>query len=228
MDSYGQYCPVAKAHEILGDRWTMLVVRELVSGRETFNDIARGLPGIPRSLLTDRLRRLEKRGVLSRTGEARRNRYKLTEAGKGLKSVIEALGSWGAHWAFDLPEEGDLDPGLLLWRMQHRLNTAALPSRKVVVQFDFRLGVKSWFWFIIEDDQASVCVTDPGFDIDLAVSADLSSFYQVWLGRKSLVSARRSRDILIEGAPLLERQFSTWFLWSPMAPFVKQSLPKSV
>ena len=224
METYGQYCPVAKAHEILGDRWTILIVRELVSGRDSFNDIARGLPGIPRSLLTDRLRRLEHKGVLSRTEMTRRRfRYDLTEAGKGLKGVVDALGEWGAHWAFDVPDEADLDPGLLLWRMQHRLNIPALPSQKLVIQFDFRRGPKRWFWLIIDDNQASVCVTDPGFDVDLTVSADLSSFYQVWLGRKSLASALKSQEVLIEGPPSLEQDFSKWFLWSPMAPFVKKA-----
>ncbi len=224
MDEYRQYCPVAKAHEILGDRWTMLIVRELVGGRDSFNDIARGLPGIPRSLLTDRLRRLENKGVLSRTEDKpRRRRYELTAAGRDLKAVVDALGSWGAHWAFGPPAEAELDPGLLLWRMRHRLDTAALPARRVVVQFDFRIGPKGLFWFVIEDGQASVCVTDPGFDINLTVSADLSTFYQVWLGRQSLASALGTQAVRIEGPPSLEHRFGKWFLWSPMAGFVAQS-----
>lgn len=228
MDSYRQYCPVAKAHEILGDRWTMLIVRELVGGRDSFNDIARGLPGIPRSLLTDRLRRLEQKGILSRIQDKpRRHRYALTQAGRDLKAVVDALGNWGARWAFGPPTEEDLDPGLLLWRMRHRLNADALPPRRAVVQFDFRSGPNGRFWFVIEDSQASVCVTDPGFEIDLAVSANLSTFYQVWLERRTLSSARKARDITIEGSPSLERAFGTWFLWSPMATFVEKSLVAS-
>ncbi len=225
MESYRQYCPVAKAHEILGDRWTMLIVRELVGGRDTFNDIARGLPGISRSLLTERLRRLEAKGVLRRVQDKlRRHRYELTAAGEDLKSVVDALGKWGAQWAFGPPSEGELDPGLLLWRMRLRLNTTALPARRVVIQFDFRTGPKRLFWFVIEDSQASVCLTDPGFDIDLAVSADLSAFYQVWLGRISLASALSSGDVVIEGLPSLEREFGGWFLCSPMSGFVEQAL----
>ena len=224
MESYRQYCPVAKAHEILGDRWTMLIVRELVGGRDTFNDIARGLPGISRSLLTDRLRRLEQKGVLSRTADKpSRSRYRLTDAGQDLKVVVEALGKWGARWAFDQPDEADLDPGLLLWRMRHRLAIDALPHGRVVVQFDFRLGAKGMFWFVIEDGKASVCVTDPGFEIDLDVQADLSSFYQVWLGRKTLTGALEAEEIIVEGSPKLKAAFSSWFLWSPMSRFVREA-----
>ncbi len=224
MESYRQYCPVAKAHEILGDRWTILIIRELVGGRDTFNSIARGLPGIPRSLLTDRLRRLAQKGVLSRVEhKPGRYRYTLTNAGQDLQAVVDALGSWGARWALNLPDEADLDPGLLLWRMRHRLATDALPSRRIVISFDFRTGAGGRFWFVIDDGEASVCVTDPGFDIDLEVTADLSVFYQVWLGRLSLAAARRRRDVVVEGSPLLEREFANWFLWSPMAKFVKQA-----
>lgn len=225
MDDYRQYCPVAKAHEILGDRWTMLIVRELVGGRSSFSDIARGLPGISRSLLTDRLRRLEAKGVLSRVGEKpSRCRYELTPAGEDLKAVVNAFGKWGAQWAFGPPRDTELDPGLLLWRMRCRLNPSALPKRRVVIQFDFRMGQKGLFWFVIEDGEASVCVTDPGLDIDLNVSADLSSLYQVWLGRKSLASMRRSQSIVLEGAPSLERAFDDWFLRSPMSGYVEQAM----
>ena len=225
MDDYRQYCPVAKAHEILGERWTMLIVRELVGGRATFSDIARGLPGISRSLLTDRLRRLEAKGVLRRVGEKpSRCRYELTPAGEDLRPVVEAFGKWGARWAFGPPRETELDPGLLLWRMKCRLNRAALPDRRLVIHFDFRTGKRGHFWFVIEDGEASVCLTDPGFDIDLRVSAELSALYQVWLGRKSLAAMRRSRNIVLAGTPSLERAFDNWFLRRPMSSLVEQAM----
>lgn len=199
----------------------MLIVRELVAGHQAFNDIARGLPGIPRSLLTSRLRRLEQSGVLDRVPHGPNgHRYRLTAAGRELKAVVDSLGKWGARWAFEHPNEEDLDPGLLLWRMQHRLNSEALPEQRVTVEFDFGRGSKGRFWFVIEDGQASVCVTDPGFDIDVLVTADLSAFYQVWLGRKPLREAIMSREVDVAGSPSLERAFGQWFLWSPMAKFV--------
>ncbi|MEQ9639573.1 MAG: helix-turn-helix domain-containing protein [Alphaproteobacteria bacterium] len=222
MQTYRQYCPVAKAHEILGDRWTMLVVRELVLGQRNFNDIARGLPGIPRSTLSARLRRLESCGVVAR--RERGQHYELTEAGRDLQAVVTAMGRWGAAWAFDAPFETDLDPGLLLWRMQHRLNVEALPAERVAIAFDFRIGVKGRFWLIIDKGDASVCVTDPGFEIELQVEADLSAFHQVWLGRMTLRHARANDLLRIEGRPAYEKAFASWFLWSPMAAFVKTEL----
>jgi len=223
MQSYRQYCPVAKANEILGDRWTMLIVRELIGGIENFNDIARGLPGIPRSILSDRLGRLEKCGVLNRIPlKVRGYRYELTAAGRDLKAVVQAMGKWGAAWAFDEPSEDELDPGLLLWRMQHRLHVEALPPGRITIAFDFEIGRKGQFWFVINEGEASVCLTDPGFEIGLVVTADLSTFYQVWLNRMSLRHAK-SRDLVrIEGAPTFERDFANWFLWSPMAQFVSK------
>ncbi len=222
MTSYRQYCPVAKTHEILGGRWTILIVRELLAGQDTFNAIARGLPGIPRSILSERLRYLERKGVVAREAVAtRRQRYELTEAGRGLKPIVHAMGGWGARWLLEQPHEDELDPGLLLWRMQNRLNTAALPAGRVVIHFEFRIGPKGRFWFVVDDARGSVCLTDPGFDVDLFVTADLSAFYEVWLGRRSLRSAVDTGAIRIEGSPSLERSFGEWFLWSPMARFVR-------
>ncbi len=226
MQTYRQYCPVAKAHEILGDRWTMLVVRELVLGQRNFNDIARGLPGIPRSTLSARLRRLETCGIVERIErQGRGQRYELTEAGRDLKAVVTAMGKWGATWAFEAPFEAELDPGLLLWRMQHRLDRRALPRERVTIAFDFGRGAKGRFWLVIDKGEASVCVTDPGFEVGLQVDADLSAFHQVWLGRMTLRRARADDLVRIEGRPAYEKAFASWFLWSPMAEFVKTEFP---
>ncbi len=228
MQTYRQYCPVAKAHEILGDRWTMLIVRELVAGLTQFNEIARGLPGISRSLLSDRLRRLEAAGVIRRApGKPRGPRYELTNAGRELEAVVVAMGGWASKWAFGLPNEEDLDAGLLLWWMQRRLNVEKLPSQRVTVEFDFLAGRQSRFWFVIDRGEASVCLEDPGFEIGLVVTADLSVFYQVWLGKMTLRQATSGGRIRLEGRPAFERAFPKWFLWSPMADFVRAQLTRS-
>ncbi|WP_425404124.1 winged helix-turn-helix transcriptional regulator [Hwanghaeella sp.] len=220
MKVYRQYCPVAKATEILADRWTILIVRELVGGMTQFNDIARGLPGIPRSTLSNRLKRLEAHGIVSRLASGpNAYRYELTEAGAALRDVVHAIGKWGVNWAFDSPQDEYLDPGLLLWRMQHRLNPEALPDERTVIAFDFRMGRKGRFWFVITAGEASVCLTDPGFETGLHVSADLSTFWQVWLGRCSMRDAIASEKVKLEGLPAHERAFPTWLLLSPMAQY---------
>ena len=139
MQKYKQYCPVARASEILADRWTPLIVREFVLGSHRFNEIERGLPGISRSLLASRLRELEDAGVVERlpSAQSKVTAYHLSEAGTDLKTVIEALGAWGLRWAFGEPRPEELDAGLLIWNIHQRINRGLLPDRRTVVEFDF-------------------------------------------------------------------------------------------
>jgi DNA-binding HxlR family transcriptional regulator len=139
MQKYKQYCPVARASEILADRWTPLIVRELILGSHRFNEIDRGLPGISRSLLSSRLRDLEDAGVVERLPRAQSKvgEYHLSEAGRELSSVIEALGAWGVSWAFGDPRPEELDAALLVWKIHQRINRDLLPDTRTVVEFDF-------------------------------------------------------------------------------------------
>lgn len=228
MESYRQYCPVARALEIVGERWTLLVVRELLAGAQHFNEIARGLPGIPRSLLVNRLKRLEDAQILRRDPAGQRVRYILTDAGRQLVDVVNVLGKWGVAWAFGLPREQELDPVLLLWWMRRRLIVEHLPGRRVVVEFNFFGTRRGRYWLVIEaDGEASVCLQDPGYDIELVVTADISAFYQVWLGQMSVGQAMEAEQITIEGRPAMERAFPRWFGWSPMAEYVRNSLQQN-
>ncbi len=207
----------------------MLIVRELLAGLQNFNEIARGLPGISRSLLSERFLRLEASGVIKRVPRKPRGyRYELTPAGRELEGVVVAMGSWAATWAFGLPNEDELDPGLLLWWMERRLNLDALPSQRFTIAFDFLMGRQGEFWFVVADGEASVCLEDPGFEIAVLVTADLSAFYQVWLGKMTLRKAMSSGRLRLEGNPAFERAFPKWFLWSPMADFVGAQLTKSM
>ena len=135
MAEYRQYCPVARASEILADRWTPLIVRELLAGSQHFNEIERGLPGISRSLLVSRLRHLEDRGVIRRhhLPEPNRIEYSLTEAGRDLQPVIERLGAWGVRWAFGEPRVEELDPAVLLWKMHQRVDRSRLPPGRTTI-----------------------------------------------------------------------------------------------
>lgn len=222
--SYGQYCPVAKAAEIFGDRWTPLIVRELLAGIQRFNDLERGLPGISRSVLAQRLRALERAGVVERDlgPGGRAVRYRLTLAGRQLQGVIDVLGAWGARWAFREPQPDDLDAGLLLWWMSRRIARERLPARRIVVRFDFATGRRSeHFWLLLERAEVAVCLENPGFDEDLVVSAGLADFYQVWLGRLPYAQAVREGRVRLWGTPVLERAFPAWMEWSPMADAVR-------
>jgi DNA-binding HxlR family transcriptional regulator len=221
---YGQYCPVARAAEILGDRWTLLIVRDLVvCGVQHFSDLERGLPGIPRALLSDRLRRLQQAGIVKRQVEPSRRKtsYQITQAGQELRPVIEALLVWGAKWAFGEPTAEELDPVLLLWWMRDRVYTERLPQQRVVVEFDFRGTVPGNYWLILKREDVSVCLNHPGFEIDVLVEADLAAFYQVWLGRISLEQAIRNRQVELNALPGLVRSFPSWFAWSMAAEAVR-------
>ena len=206
MAEYRQYCPVARATEILADRWTPLIVRELLAGSRHFNAIERGLPGISRSLLAAR---------------ANVSQYQLTAAGQDLRPVIDRLGQWGVRWAFGDPRPEGLDPVLLLWKMHRRIHRHLLPTRRTVIEFDFRGRGGRRLWLVLEPREISVCLRPPGFDPDLIVRAELAFFYRVWLGALDYDAAVRSGAIVVEGRPAIVRAFPSWLMWSPMAGYVR-------
>lgn len=224
MYQYGQYCPVAKAVEVLGDRWTLLIVRDLLTGTCHFNDLERGLPGISRSLLAERLRRLQMVGVVEKVEqpEQRRNTaYYLTEAGQELEGVIQALLLWGARWAFEEPDERDLDPLLLLWWLRNRVCVERLPAERLVIRFDFRGAKAETYWLVLEREDVSVCLSDPGFDLNVLVTADLAAFFEVWAGRQSFAEAVEAGLVTVDAIPSLADAFPSWFAYSVAAPVVR-------
>ncbi len=224
MYKYGQYCPIAKAVEILGDRWTLLIVRDLLIGTCHFNDLERGLPGISRGLLAERLRRLQRMGVVEKVdlgNNRQRTAYYLTESGRELQTVINSLLNWGARWAFNEPEANELDPVLLVWWMRGRIRTDNLPQDRVVVQLDFKGAADERFWLVLTKDDVSICLTDPGFELDILVTSDLSTFYQIWLGRISYFEAQKDGLVKIDATPALADALPTWFLYSHTAATVQ-------
>ena len=225
-----QDCPVARASEVLADRWTPLIVRELILGSHRFNEIERGLPGISRSLLVSRLRDLEEAGVVERlpAPQLRVTEYHLSEAGRDLKPVIETLGAWGVRWAFGEPRLEELDAGLLIWKIHQRIDRELLPERRTVVEFDFTGPRGRRVWLLLEPREVSVCVTPPGFDSDLVVHADLAFFYRMWLGHIEYDAAIRCRSVVVDGLPVLARQLPRWFMWSPMAQIGRASCRERV
>jgi DNA-binding HxlR family transcriptional regulator len=219
MRSHAQYCPVAKATEILGDRWTLLIVREMLGGARGFNELQRGLPGISRSVLTDRMRTLERAEVIERkTGpKGRTLEYRLAPAGRDLQPVVQAIGEWGATWSFTDPRSDELDPSLLIMWLARHVDYQQQPPDRTVVQLDFR-DPRRRFRMVLEPSEVSVCLQFPGFDVDLAIVADTATLYCVYLGRAALGAAIREGRLTMSGPRTLQRGFGHWFTWSAFAP----------
>ncbi|HEY8092608.1 MAG TPA: helix-turn-helix domain-containing protein [Acidimicrobiales bacterium] len=221
---YGQYCPVSLGSEVLADRWTPLILREMVLGNTRFNDIERGLPGISRTLLAQRLRHLERKGVLERrpARAGRGSEYHLTPAGQALEPIIMAMGEWAVRWMFAEPEPDDVDPVTLTSWMNRLVDVDKLPDRRVVIEFRYRGSRTSTIWLVLDRGEPSVCVKHPGFDSDLIVRTDALSFTRVFSGIDSLADARRDGTVILDGPPALTKAFGQWFLWSPFAPVVRE------
>ena len=213
MRTYGQYCPIARAAEILAERWTPIILRNLLLGATSFNGIADGAPGISRTLLTYRLKELEHAGVVSvgRTPGSRRLVYGLTRAGEDLGGVMLALGTWGERWLELGPPH--MDPGVVLdaW-VRWYLARDSLPDARVVVRFDFpdRPRKAGQLWMIFDGDRTEVCRNSPGFDEDLIVTAASRALTEWHLGRIEWSDALRSGDIAVVGPPRLARALPTW------------------
>jgi DNA-binding HxlR family transcriptional regulator len=207
MVSYGQYCPVAKAAEVLGERWTLLIVRELLAGVEGFNELQRLLPGISRSVLAQRLRTLERRGIVDR---AEPRGYHLTAAGSDLARCVDTLGEWGAKWAFGDPPADELDPDLVMAWIARHTDPARLPETRTVIQFDCR-APKRRYWLVLEPGDVSLCREAPGFDADVLVEADAEQLYGLYFGRTTL----RDAAIAVRGAA--RGDVDSWFTWSEFA-----------
>jgi DNA-binding HxlR family transcriptional regulator len=223
MRSYGQYCPIAKAAQMLGDRWTVLIVREMSFGVDQFNEMERCLPGISRSVLTQRLRYLERLGLVERqaSGRGRAVKYTLTDSGGDLKPVLKSLGEWAARWAFRDPDPSELDPDLLMRWISRHIAVDQLPDRRIVAQSVFAVPRRRLYWLVLEREEASVCLHEPGFDTDVVVTADTEALYGVYMGRRTLSSAIRDELVRVDGAPSLVRAFPRWFAWSDFAPTVR-------
>ncbi|KUH83878.1 MULTISPECIES: helix-turn-helix domain-containing protein [unclassified Mycobacterium] len=219
MSSYGQFCPVAKAMELLDERWTMLVVRELLSGSTHFNDLRRGVPRMSPTLLSKRLQTLIRAGVVQRIDDDGHPSYVLTQCGRELIDVVTALGSWSLRWIGDLGDQ-DLDPHLLMWDIRRTVPTDRWPAGRTVVAFRLS-GVApkaaSW-WLIVADGRADICDFDPGYDIAATVSTSLRTLTQVWRGDLAWSHAVGNGSITIDGPSLIRRSIPNWIGQSTLAP----------
>ncbi|GAA1955483.1 winged helix-turn-helix transcriptional regulator [Nocardioides panacihumi] len=224
MRGYGQYCPIARGAELLGDRWTLLIAREMLHGVCRFNELERCLPGISRSVLSQRLRHLQKLGLVERvSGETHGLvEYRLTAAGRDLRPVMQALGDWAVTWAFGDPDPDELDPDLVVRWISRHLARDRLPARRVVVAFEV-LGRSTtrWYWLVIDTEEVSICRHDPGFPTDVAFCCDAETLYRVYLGDLSIGAAQHAGRLELTGDAAALQQAPGWFAWSTFAPAVR-------
>ena len=189
MKGFGQFCPVAKATEVLGEKWTPLIIRELITDDQSFNDLRKGVPLISPSLLSSRLKSLEHCGIIERNKTDKGVIYSVTEAGEELRPVIEQLGVWGQRWARSDMSKKDLDPSLLMWDAHRRIDTAYFPDERSVLRFefvDYPSKLRLW-WLVIADGEVDICLKDPGHEVTLYIQSTLKTMTQVWMGDMSVV-----------------------------------------
>lgn len=217
MRSYGQYCPVTKAAELLGDRWTLLIVRELLFGPLRFGELERGLPGISRSVLSQRLKRLQRDGIIETVGGGVHG-YRFTQVGEALRPVVQTLGDWVASWLMGDPSPAELNPELLALLISRDINHEALPDHRVVVQLELRHEGTRRLWLTLERHDVSVCLEDPCLPVDVVVKSRTEDLYRVYMGRATLAQEVVDGRIVLEGLPRMVRAFPKWMKWSIFAP----------
>jgi DNA-binding HxlR family transcriptional regulator len=217
---YGQFCTVARGAEALCERWTPLVVRELLCGSRRFNDLHRGVPRMSTSLLTQRLRHLEEIGVVRRHVVGKTREYCLTEAGEELRPIVMALGHWGARWIGKRLRDDQLDAGLLMWDIRRSVRLDAFPRETVVIHFrmpDAPSGEREW-WLVVEDRSADLCRDDPGREVTLLVDTGVRALTEVWGGDRTPADAAATGELRVRGAARDAQRLWDWLGASAFAP----------
>jgi DNA-binding HxlR family transcriptional regulator len=226
--SYNQFCPVSMAAEIICSRWTLLVLRELVLGSTRFNELRRGLPNMSPALLSKRLKDLEAAGIITHTAAERESgvlEYRLTEAGKELRPIIEAIGVWGHRWVTTEATLKNLDANLLMWDIRRNINTDPMPPRRHTIQFIFndRPPSERNYWLIVEPgNEVDLCLVDPGFDVDVYVSTDLRTMTEIWLGYTAIGPMTEDGRFVLTGNRRLAADLRTWLKLSVFANIEKK------
>lgn len=229
MSRYGQFCPVAKAMELLDERWTMLVVREMLEGSRTFNTLRRGLPRMSPALLSTRLQSLARAGVIERHEDGGRVTYTLTPAGRELRPIVEAIGTWGTRWMPNLGDE-DLDPHLLMWDIHRNVDLEEVPPGRTVLRFTFRdvpSSGRNW-WLVISGEGVDLCDFDPGGQAVGAIDAELRALTRVWRGDDTWSEALRSGRLRLEATGQVRRAIPRWFRLSSFASVPRPDAPVAV
>ena len=219
MSTYGQFCPIAKAMEVLDERWTLLVVRELLLGSRHFNELRRGNPKMSPALLSKRLRRLERAGVVRRRVVGGRSAYELTESGLELRPRRRRAGRLGARWVGELGEE-DLDPHLLMWDVQRTIpveHVAARAARWSPSGSRTSRRRSPHWWICVSGDEVDVCDVDPGFDVTATVRTSLRAMTEIWRGDRAWGDALRAGRVEVRHRARWRRAVPGWIGQSLLA-----------
>jgi DNA-binding HxlR family transcriptional regulator len=219
MSRYGQYCPITRSLEVLGDRWTLLVIRDLLVGATRFNELARGLPGMSRALLSKRLDQLERDGLVTR----HEGRYRPTTACEELRPLLFGLAEWGARWAFGEPRPDELDPTVLMWWIRGGIDPGPFGGGRTVLHIRVPDARRSRFWFVVQPHDVSLCFTDPGYEVDITLESPIGVLYQVWEGVIGLQAAVRDGLVSLTGRREVLRLLPAALRFSPVAPYVRRA-----
>jgi DNA-binding HxlR family transcriptional regulator len=221
MRVYGQYCPVARTAELFAERWTPIIVRNLLNGCRTFTEIRQGAPGIPTALLAQRLESLQRSGIIDRepAPTGRGATYRLTEMGRELKAVCDAMGQWGARWLEIEPHH--MDPAYVLWATTKSVDVDKLPEQTVVVRFHMRDRPQERYWLVLRRPEPELCTNgSAGYTEDIVVQTDSACLIDIHLKRTTYRAAIRDERLVLTGAPRLTRAFVSWIRPSPYADVV--------
>jgi DNA-binding HxlR family transcriptional regulator len=207
MLTYAQFCPVAKAAEVFGDRWTPIIMRELCFGTRAFGELLDAAPLISRTVLAQRLKQLAQAGVIyiDAKPKGKGHLYRLTPAGEDFRTVVELMSVWGQRWGQGLIGPDDLDLKMLVWGMRRQIDPAEIPAQGFVVRFDFRGIPKSnrsprYWWLVLRPEDIEVCLKAPARSVDVVIAADLAALTRVWLGYAGLAAALESGKISLQGS----------------------------
>ena len=217
MKGYSQFCPVAKGAEIFNERWTPLIIREMMCGSKRFNDFKRGNPMMSPSLLSQRLKFLEEAGVIERkSSKGESAEYFLTKSGEDLGEIVARLGLWGLKWARSRLTREDYDPQLLMWDVRRRIDVSGFPDRRVVISFMFRdmPSNRRAYWLVVDRGEVDLCVKYPGFDVDLAFVTTSKVMADIWMGYSTVKKEIRNKALALSGSAGLKTSLDDWFSYS--------------
>jgi DNA-binding HxlR family transcriptional regulator len=222
---YGQYCPVARTAEIFAERWTPIIVRNLLTGSHTFGQLREGAPGIPKALLADRLTTLARAGIIERRVDRQTKAvtYQMTQAGLELKPLIDAMGFWGMRWLEVEPHH--IDPAYVLWATARLVDTQLLPDHTITVRFDLEDSPNEHYWLLLHRPHAEICTHYPGHAEDLLVHCETDALARLHLRERTYTQLVRAGRIRVDGPPRLARALHTWIKSSPYASAGERRMP---